>query len=38
MALPKTKPCFTVQQYLALERTSQERHEYLDGVIFAMAA
>jgi len=37
MALPKTKPCFTVQQYLALERTSQDRHEYLDGVIFAMA-
>lgn len=37
MALPKTKPCFTVQQYLALERTSSERHEYLDGVIFAMA-
>ena len=37
MALPKTKPCFTVQQYLALERTSHERHEYLDGVIFAMA-
>lgn len=37
MAVPATKPVFTVQQYLALERTSTERHEYLDGVIFAMA-
>jgi Uma2 family endonuclease len=37
MAVPKTIPRFTVQQYLALERTSVDRHEYLDGVIFAMA-
>lgn len=37
MALPKTKPTFTFQQYLLLERSSEERHEYLDGVVFAMA-
>lgn len=28
---------FTVEEYLAFERTSDERHEYLDGVIYAMA-
>ncbi|QQS46119.1 MAG: Uma2 family endonuclease [Acidobacteriota bacterium] len=27
----------TVEDYLSLERKSEERHEYLDGVIFAMA-
>jgi len=31
------RPFFTVDQYLAIERASQERHEYLDGVIYAMA-
>jgi Uma2 family endonuclease len=28
---------FTVEEYLAFERASEERHEYLDGVIYAMA-
>jgi Uma2 family endonuclease len=28
---------FTVEEYLAFERTAEERHEYLDGVIYAMA-
>ncbi|MBL8204522.1 MAG: Uma2 family endonuclease [Blastocatellia bacterium] len=37
MALPKPQPLYTVAEYLALERESEERHEYLDGVIYAMA-
>lgn len=28
---------FTVEEYLTFERASAERHEYLDGVIYAMA-
>src|ERR687887_67225 len=28
---------FTIDQYLALERTEEERHEYLDGCVYAMA-
>jgi Uma2 family endonuclease len=28
---------FTIDEYLALERTEEERHEYLDGCIYAMA-
>jgi Uma2 family endonuclease len=28
---------YTVEEYLALERVSEERHEYLDGQIYAMA-
>lgn len=28
---------FTINEYLALERTEAERHEYLDGCIYAMA-
>jgi Uma2 family endonuclease len=28
---------FTVEEYLAFERTAEERHEYLDGLIYAMA-
>ena len=28
---------FTVEEYLAFERASDERHEYLDGLIYAMA-
>jgi Uma2 family endonuclease len=28
---------FTVEEYLALERSALERHEYLDGAIVAMA-
>ena len=39
MALaPTRKPYrFTVEEYLAFEHASDERHEYLDGVIYAMA-
>jgi Uma2 family endonuclease len=28
---------FTIEEYLALERTEEERHEYLDGCVYAMA-
>lgn len=35
MGLPKT--ILTEDQYLALERESDERHLYVDGEIFAMA-
>lgn len=37
MALARTQLFFTVEEYLALERASEERHEYLDGQIYAMA-
>lgn len=33
----KYRPLFTVEQYLALERAAEDRHEYIDGEIFAMA-
>lgn len=31
------QPLRTVEEYFALERTSQEKHEFLDGQIYAMA-
>jgi Uma2 family endonuclease len=37
MSLPQTQLRYTVEEYLALERASEERHEYLDGEIYAMA-
>ncbi|MCP9496764.1 MAG: Uma2 family endonuclease [Pyrinomonadaceae bacterium MAG19_C2-C3] len=39
MSLPRKKieRLFTVDEYLAFERTSEERHEYLDGAIYQMA-
>ncbi len=37
MALPKTKSWFSPDEYLALERQSSTKHEYLDGQIYAMA-
>ena len=37
MALPKEMLLYTVDEYLALERSSEERYEYLDGHVFAMA-
>ncbi len=37
MALSKSQPVYTVDEYLSLERASAERHEYLDGQIYAMA-
>jgi len=37
MGMPRPKPVFTVDQYLAFERSSLDRHEYLDGEVFGMA-
>ena len=37
MSLPRSEVRYTVEEYLALERESEERHEYLDGLIYAMA-
>ena len=37
MSLPQSQPLYTVEEYLALEREAEERHEYLDGFIYAMA-
>jgi Uma2 family endonuclease len=37
MATPKSQIRFTVADYLAIERQSEERHEYLDGEIYVMA-
>lgn len=37
MGLPKPKTRFSVDDYLAIERESDERHMYLDGEIYAMA-
>ena len=38
-ALPqkKAETLFTVEEYLAFEREAEERHEYLDGVLYTMA-
>jgi Uma2 family endonuclease len=30
-------PCRTVEDYLTEERAAEERHEYLDGLVYAMA-
>ena len=35
--MAKSELRYTVEEYLALERASEERHEYLDGYIYAMA-
>jgi Uma2 family endonuclease len=37
MAPPQSRIYFTEEEYLAIERSSEERHEYIDGRIFAMA-
>ena len=37
MATPQSRIYFTEEEYLAIERASEERHEYIDGRIFAMA-
>lgn len=37
MSVAQAEPQYTVEEYLASERESEERHEYLDGQIFAMA-
>jgi Uma2 family endonuclease len=37
MAIRVSEFIYTIQEYLALERESEERHEYIDGYIYAMA-
>ncbi|MGH9769650.1 MAG: Uma2 family endonuclease [Blastocatellia bacterium] len=37
MATPRRKLYYTVEEYLAFDRASEERHEYIDGQIRAMA-
>jgi Uma2 family endonuclease len=37
MATPQSRIYFTEEEYLAIERSSEERHEYINGRIFAMA-
>ena len=37
MSLPQTIARYTIEEYLALERQSEERHEYIDGQIYAIA-
>ena len=37
MSAPLRTPMYTVEQYLKIERAADERHEYIDGKIFAMA-
>ena len=37
MSLPRSHVYHSVEEYLALERESEERHEYLDGQIYQMA-
>ncbi len=37
MSLAQSQVSYTVDEYLAQERVSEERHEYLDGQIYAMA-
>ena len=37
LARAKAKFAYTVDQYLAIERATEERHYYLDGEIYAMA-
>ena len=37
MASKRSEPLYSVEEYLAMERASEERHEYIDGYIFAMA-
>ena len=37
MGLAKAKPHWTVEEYLAFEKTSLIRHEYVSGQLYAMA-
>ncbi len=37
MTLPAIKPRFTAADYLEWEATQQERHEFVDGEVFAMS-
>jgi Uma2 family endonuclease len=37
MSMPQPHSLYSVKEYLAMERTAEERHEYLDGHVYAMA-
>ncbi len=37
MRMPQSQPFYTVEEYLELERAAEERHEYIDGYIYAMS-
>lgn len=37
MGLAQRQPYFTPEEYLAFERKSKTKHEYLNGNIYAMA-
>jgi Uma2 family endonuclease len=37
MSLPRTLPVLSVREYLENERQSEIRHEFLDGLVYAMA-
>ena len=37
MSVSQSEARYTVEEYLALEREAEERHEYLDGQIYLMA-
>lgn len=37
MSLLRSHTRYSVEEFLALEREAEERHEYLDGQIYAMA-
>ena len=37
MSVSQSEARYTVEEYLALERVAEERHEYLDGRIYLMA-
>lgn len=37
METRRSQRLYTIEEYLAIERASEQRHEYLDGCIFAMA-
>jgi Uma2 family endonuclease len=37
MGLARTGNLYTPEEYLELERKSENRHEYIDGEIFEMA-
>lgn len=35
--LPRPEPRYTIEEYLEMERKSEERHEYLDGYLIEMS-
>ncbi|MGE0129575.1 MAG: Uma2 family endonuclease [Blastocatellales bacterium] len=37
MAVPQEKLLYTVEEYLEMERAAEERHEFIDGYVYAMA-